>query len=75
MTDHPCETCLRWPECNGIDRDTCQLVKAHDERESAPTEMAEFLANRLQVPVVHITAEEMDRLMKHGARIRGRIIV
>jgi hypothetical protein len=21
----PCETCLRWPECNGVDRDTCPL--------------------------------------------------
>lgn len=27
MTDHPCETCLRWPECNGIDRDACPLLK------------------------------------------------
>ena len=22
--DAPCETCLRWPECNGVD-DTCPL--------------------------------------------------
>lgn len=21
--DHPCEHCLRWPECNGIDADEC----------------------------------------------------
>lgn len=21
--DDPCDTCLRWPECNGADRDTC----------------------------------------------------
>jgi len=23
----PCETCLRWPECNGVDADTCLLRK------------------------------------------------
>lgn len=23
----PCETCLRWPECNGVDRDNCNIVK------------------------------------------------
>lgn len=23
--DHPCETCLRWPECNGVDADRCPL--------------------------------------------------
>lgn len=22
---HPCESCLRWPECNGVDWPTCQL--------------------------------------------------
>lgn len=22
MTD-PCDTCLRWPECNGVDADNC----------------------------------------------------
>lgn len=21
--EDPCDTCLRWPECNGADRDTC----------------------------------------------------
>lgn len=21
---HPCETCLRWPECNGVDWPDCQ---------------------------------------------------
>jgi hypothetical protein len=21
---HPCESCLRWPECNGVDWPTCQ---------------------------------------------------
>lgn len=21
---HPCENCLRWPECNGVDWPTCQ---------------------------------------------------
>lgn len=27
MENNPCETCLRWPECNGVDRDNCNLVK------------------------------------------------
>lgn len=24
--EHPCSTCLRWPECNGVDADTCKLL-------------------------------------------------
>ena len=40
MTGHPCETCLRWPECNGIDRDACPLVKAHAEKEAAPVRVS-----------------------------------
>ena len=27
----PCETCLRWPECNGVDRNTCPLHEAEKE--------------------------------------------
>ena len=23
--DHPCGTCLRWSECNGIDAENCPL--------------------------------------------------
>lgn len=23
MNDHPCETCLRWPECNGTAWGSC----------------------------------------------------
>lgn len=23
MTGHPCETCLRWWECNGVEASTC----------------------------------------------------
>lgn len=29
--DHPCETCLRWPECNGVDADNCPLCKGYKE--------------------------------------------
>lgn len=25
---HPCETCLRWPECNGVDWGSCPDSKA-----------------------------------------------
>lgn len=30
MKDNPCETCLRWYECNGVDRDICPLCKEED---------------------------------------------
>lgn len=25
--EHPCEYCLRWEECNGVDADICPLIK------------------------------------------------
>lgn len=25
---HPCESCLRWPECNGVDWPGCLETKA-----------------------------------------------
>ena len=25
-TESPCEECLRWPECNGVDREYCPLL-------------------------------------------------
>ena len=31
---HPCETCLHWPECNGVDADICPIFlseKAEEE--------------------------------------------
>ena len=32
---HPCFVCLYWPECNGVDADTCEILrdwkKARDE--------------------------------------------
>lgn len=27
---HPCETCPRWEECNGVD-DTCPLIKEEED--------------------------------------------
>lgn len=30
MADH-CETCLRWPECNGVDAASCPLCKDYKE--------------------------------------------
>ncbi len=27
----PCQSCLRWPECNGVDRDTCNLRRLQEE--------------------------------------------
>lgn len=34
MDDHPCETCTRWSECNGIDKNNCPLWRT-DETEEA----------------------------------------
>lgn len=34
MTGHPCETCLRWPECNGTDADCCPLLKNQNEEDT-----------------------------------------
>ena len=28
-----CETCIRWPECNGVDADTCPFCKEAAEKE------------------------------------------
>jgi hypothetical protein len=27
----PCETCNRWDECNGVDREYCPLWRANEE--------------------------------------------
>lgn len=53
MNGHPCDTCLRWAECNGVDRDTCPLVKAHAEREAAPV--------RITVPLTSFSARALAR--------------
>lgn len=29
----PCETCQRWGECNGVDRENCPLWRDHDNKE------------------------------------------
>lgn len=31
---HPCENCLRWPECNGVDWQRCQVKATTDVKES-----------------------------------------
>lgn len=28
MTNEACDTCLRWPECNGVDANSCPIVQA-----------------------------------------------
>ena len=28
--EDPCETCLRWWECNGVDKDNCPLWQTND---------------------------------------------
>ena len=44
MENDPCETCLRWSECNGVDADTCPLRKQTDKRrEPSDEDTAEAL--------------------------------
>lgn len=33
MTADPCDTCLRWSECNGVDRDACPLINPKPEED------------------------------------------
>jgi hypothetical protein len=28
--NHPCATCLRWPECNGVEAERCPLCRTDD---------------------------------------------
>ena len=30
--EDPCETCLRWWECNGVDKDNCPLWQTNDNK-------------------------------------------
>ena len=32
MSGHPCDSCQRWSECNGVDAPNCPLVKTWEER-------------------------------------------
>lgn len=32
--DDPCESCLRWWECNGVDRENCPLWQTTDKEEA-----------------------------------------
>jgi hypothetical protein len=41
MIIEPCEVCLHWPECNGVDGDTCLIRKAHQRREPSDESTAE----------------------------------
>jgi hypothetical protein len=31
----PCENCLRWPECNGVDANTCPLCRREETKQKA----------------------------------------
>jgi hypothetical protein len=33
MTADPCDTCLRWSECNGVDRNTCPVANHNTEED------------------------------------------
>lgn len=33
MKKDPCDTCLRWPECNGVDANTCPLCKWEEQQQ------------------------------------------
>ena len=45
----PCETCLRWPECNGVDAAICPMCRAYAEpprRMACVDEMSDPQYNR-----------------------------
>lgn len=59
--DHPCETCLRWPECNGVDADNCPLCK--DWAESKIREATEAaVAREIALPSLLQLAEALRLL-------------
>lgn len=63
--DHPCDTCLRWPECNGVDADNCPLCMAYAERtirEAEDIALAAVLANEIALPSLFQLAECLQRL-------------
>lgn len=31
-TEDPCEDCLRWSECNGVDKYNCQLTQEEQNK-------------------------------------------
>jgi hypothetical protein len=35
-TGHPCETCLRWSECNGVDAANCPAVRDFNKKKEDP---------------------------------------
>ena len=44
MTNSPCETCLRWPECNGVDVANCPVYM--DYAASILAEFVQEVCNR-----------------------------
>lgn len=35
MNKDPCEKCLRWPECNGVDANTCPRCRQEKSKQEA----------------------------------------
>lgn len=52
----PCETCLRWPECNGVDANTCPLCRWEENKlKYVPAGMA-------------LTALDLEAVLKNKKR-------
>ena len=68
MENNPCETCLRWGECNGVDRENCNLVKENLKK------MDVFVARTLE-PCPGCGAKKHWVIRIHGHRILKRYYV
>lgn len=65
--DHPCETCLRWPECNGVDADNCPLCVAYAERKLRP-QTIEITLPLPDVRMLEKAVKDINRLAERRAR-------
>ena len=68
MTADPCDTCLRWSECNGVDRDTCPVAMAGP---LTPPKAAQTTL----VNAFHLTAEGWRRAAEIAVKHRRRGII
>lgn len=68
MTD-PCESCLRWSECNGVDIDACPMWRDRPAAQYEDTDdrdrLVEFATRYLgkwKIPPVEIAAMDLSCL-------------
>lgn len=68
--EHPCETCLRWSECNGVDAANCPLCIAYAERK----QRREVIEITLPVPDVRALEKAVKDINRMAERHAMRAI-